>query len=218
MRCGVALFGTKGAGPPDEPDMTDWVTSFVSSAGYFGIVLLMFAENVFPPIPSELIMPLAGYLAAQGNLSLVGVVLAGMLGSVLGALPLYYAGRLLGDKRLKSFADKHGRWLTFSGSDIARADKWFAKHGHKVIFTGRLVPGVRSLISIPAGIAKMNLASFLAYTALGSGLWAGLLASAGFFLGNNFSAVGRYIDVASAVVLTVVATVYIVRVVRYKQA
>lgn len=196
--------------------MSDWVTGFVSSAGYSGIVLLMFVENVFPPIPSELIMPLAGYLAAQGSLSLPGVVLAGMLGSVLGALPLYYAGRTFGEKRLKSFANRHGRWLTFSGADIDRANVWFSKHGNKVIFAGRLVPGVRSLISIPAGIAKMNLASFVAYTAVGTGLWAGLLAYAGFFLGSNFAEVGRYLNLASAIILTLIALIYVIRVARHK--
>jgi membrane protein DedA with SNARE-associated domain len=102
-----------------------WVMSIASSTGYFGILLLMFVENVFPPIPSEVIMPLAGYMAAQGMLSLLGIILAGMAGSVLGALPLYYAGRKLGEDRLKEFADNHGRWLTLSRKDIERTKRWF---------------------------------------------------------------------------------------------
>jgi membrane protein DedA with SNARE-associated domain len=99
--------------------------SIASSTGYFGILLLMFVENVFPPIPSEVIMPLAGYMAAQGMVSLLGIILAGMAGSVLGALPLYYVGGKLGEDRLKEFADNHGRWLTLSRKDIERAKRWF---------------------------------------------------------------------------------------------
>jgi membrane protein DedA with SNARE-associated domain len=108
--------------------------SIAHSTGYFGILLLMFVENVFPPIPSEFIMPLAGYMAAQGKLSLFGIILAGMAGSVLGALPLYYLGGRLGEDCLKEFADNHGRWLTLSRKDIERAKRWFDKHGGAAIF------------------------------------------------------------------------------------
>lgn len=196
--------------------MASWVISAVSSAGYVGIAFFMFVENVFPPIPSELIMPLAGYLAAQGTLTFTGVVLAGMIGSVLGALPLYYAGRKLGQDRLKSFADRHGRWLTLSRADIERANTWFSKHGGKVILFGRLIPGVRSFISIPAGLAKMNLALFVAYTAIGTGVWAALLAYTGYLLGRNFTDVARYLNPASMLVLALIAVFYVVRVIRHK--
>jgi len=108
--------------------MAKWVINTIQSTGYFGIVCLMFLENVFPPIPSEVIMPLAGFLVAEGKQNFAGVVIAGMVGSVLGALPLYYAGYLLGEERLKAFADKHGRWLTISRDDLERAKKWFDQH------------------------------------------------------------------------------------------
>jgi membrane protein DedA with SNARE-associated domain len=150
--------------------MAKWVINTIQSTGYFGIVFLMFLENVFPPIPSEVIMPLAGFLVAEGKQNFAGVVIAGIVGSVLGALPLYYAGYLLGEERLKAFADKHGRWLTISRDDLERAKNWFDQHGKLAVLICRLVPGIRSLISIPAGIAKMNMAAFLFYTSVGAGI------------------------------------------------
>jgi membrane protein DedA with SNARE-associated domain len=196
--------------------MATWVMSIASSTGYFGILLLMFVENVFPPIPSEVIMPLAGYMAAQGKLSLFGIILAGMAGSVLGALPLYYVGRKLGEDRLKEFADNHGRWLTLSRKDIERAKRWFDRHGGAAMFFCRLIPGVRSLISIPAGIARMKVLPFLAYTAAGTGIWAALLAYLGYFLGPEYTQVGEYLDPVSWIVLGAVGVLYFVRVIGHK--
>ena len=124
--------------------MFTWITHTIATLGYAGVVLLMFLENVFPPIPSELIMPLAGFEATRGKLSFVGVVLAGTLGSVLGALALYFLGAKVGEDRLKTLADKYGRWLTVSADDIGKARAWFDRHGAGVIVFGRLVPAVRS--------------------------------------------------------------------------
>jgi membrane protein DedA with SNARE-associated domain len=140
----------------------------------------------------------------------VGVVIAGMLGSVLGALPLYYLGKWLGEERLKQLADKYGKWLTVSGADIEKADRWFDRHGHKAVFFARLVPGVRSLISIPAGISDMNLPQFLLYSALGTGIWAGVLAYLGRLLGENYEAVNAYLGPITYVVIggLLVAAVY----------
>lgn len=195
--------------------MATWVTEILSSAGYYGILLLMFIENVFPPIPSEVIMPLAGYMATQGKLSLPGVILAGMIGSVLGALPLYCAGRKLGEDRLKEFADRHGRWLTLSRTDIEGAKRWFDKHGNAAILFCRLIPGVRSLISIPAGIAGMNMVPFIAYTAVGTGIWAALLACLGYWLGSNFTKVDEYLDPVSWIVFGAIVIIYAVRVITH---
>ena len=196
--------------------MATSVMRVISSTGYFGIVMFMFVENVFPPIPSEVIMPLAGYMVAQGKLSFVGVIVAGTTGSVLGALPLYYLGRKMGEERLKEFADNHGRWLTLSRHDLEGAKRWFDRHGGAAVFFCRLVPGIRSLISIPAGIDRMNLASFLIYTAMGAAIWTALLAYLGHFLGSSFSKVGEYIDPASWVVLGGIVLIYFVRVIRHK--
>ena len=192
--------------------MADWVIHTIRSTGYFGIVFLMFLENVFPPIPSEVIMPLAGYMAAEGKENLWGIIIAGTIGSVLGALPLYYAGFALGEERVKNFADKHGRWLTVSREDLERAKKWFERHGMMAVLICRLVPGIRSLISIPAGIAKMNLVAFLAYSTIGAGLWTTLLAYAGFILGTRFQNVSEYLNPASYVVLGAIVIIYLKRV------
>lgn len=198
--------------------MARWVMDVIYSTGYFGVVLLMFAENVFPPIPSEVIMPLAGFMASQGKFAFAGVVLAGTVGSVLGALPSYFLGRAVGEERLKSLADAHGRWLTVSRRDVERAGRWFDRHGAKAVFFCHFVPGVRSLISVPAGVARMHPAWFLACTAAGAGLWAALLASLGYFLGANFRRVEEYLDPASYVVLGAVVALYVVRVVRHDGA
>lgn len=194
--------------------MGGWITSTLDSMGYFGVVWLTFLENVFPPIPSELIMPLAGYLVAQGRMTMVGAVLAGTAGSILGALLLYWLGRWYGEDRLKRFAERHGRWLTLSPDDIDRASKWFAKRGTWAVFICRLIPGLRSLISIPAGIHCMNLPKFLIATAVGTLLWTGLLVYLGNLLGENFEQIGRYIDPVTKVVLGVLVAVYLWRVIR----
>ena len=196
--------------------MASWVMRTMQAAGYPAIVLLMFLENVFPPIPSELIMPLAGYMATRGQLALAGVIIAGTLGSVLGALPLYWAGRKLGEERLKDLADRHGRWLTVSRHDIELAKGWFDRHGGAAVFVCRLVPAVRSLISLPAGIGRMNLAAFIAYTTVGSALWTALLAWLGYVLGGRFTKVDDYLDPISHVVVGCLVVAYVVRVIRHK--
>jgi len=178
----------------------------------------MFLENVFPPIPSELIMPLAGFTSTQGRLSWAGVTLAGTIGSVLGALPLYYAGRIAGEERLKAWADRYGKWLTVSGADIEKARQWFERHGGMAVFFGRLVPGVRSLISIPAGMSAMPLPLFLLYSALGAGLWSGILAALGLLLGKNYRKVDQYLGPVAYVVLAALLVAFAVWVARRKKA
>lgn len=181
--------------------MDGWIQSTMQQMGYGGVVLLMFLENVFPPIPSEVVMPLAGYASAQGELALWGVIAAGMLGSVLGALPLYYLGRWLGTERLLGWSERHGHWLMLSPRELERAERWFDRHARTTVFLGRLVPGVRSLVSIPAGMYEMALGPFLLLTAGGTALWAGLLALAGHFLGERYESIGRYLGPATYVVL-----------------
>lgn len=196
--------------------MAQWIISTIQSTGYFGIISLMFLENVFPPIPSELIMPLAGYMVAEGQQHFVGVVIAGTVGSVLGALPLYYAGYFIGEERLKAFADKHGRWLTVSRDDLDRAKNWFDRHGKRAVLICRIVPALRSLISIPAGIAKMNILVFLCYTAIGACLWTALLVYTGYILGSKFEQVGEYLNPVSYAVLAGILLSYCIRV--FKQS
>ncbi len=137
--------------------MFDWITGIVDRTGYLGVALLMFAENLFPPVPSELIMPLAGFAAARGDLSLPLVLAAGVAGSLAGALFWYWIGRKVGADRLKRWAGRHGRWLTLSPGDVDEADAWFDRHGVKAVLLGRLIPAVRTLVSVPAGLAAMPL-------------------------------------------------------------
>jgi membrane protein DedA with SNARE-associated domain len=190
--------------------------NLIGTAGYAGVVLLMAIESLFPPIPSEVIMPLAGYMATRGEFSLFWVVVAGTVGAVLGAMPLYYAGARLGEERLKEFTDSHGRWLTVSRRDVDRASRWFDRHGAAAVFFCRLVPGLRSLISLPAGIKGMGLGRFTFYTTAGSALWTSLLTVAGYALGASFQLVGEYLDPVSWVVFTLIVLFYVARVVRHK--
>jgi membrane protein DedA with SNARE-associated domain len=197
--------------------MPEWIKGTIDSLGYLGITLLMIIENVFPPIPSELIMPLAGFLTTQGEFLLLGVVIAGTAGSVLGALLLYYVGKKVGTDRLKFWADSYGHWLMLSSDDIGRAQEWFHRHGTTAVFLCRLVPGIRSLISVPAGIERMRLPLFLTYSALGTGIWATILAYLGRVLGRNYEKVGVYLGPISYVVLGGFLVCYMVYVVKHRK-
>ncbi|MAY27956.1 MAG: DedA family protein [Aurantimonas coralicida] len=198
--------------------MDAFVRSMMETLGPFGIALLMFLENVFPPIPSELIMPLAGYQSASGQMSLVTVILAGTVGSLLGVIPWYYAGRFVGERRLKRFTERHGRWLTMAPEDVDAADRWFRKYGIAAVLFGRLVPAVRTLISVPAGIAKMSFLTFLVFSAIGSAAWTTLLAYAGYALGQNYEAVESYVGPVSNAVLIAIVGFYIYRVATFDRS
>jgi membrane protein DedA with SNARE-associated domain len=175
----------------------------MESLGYFGIALLMFLENLFPPIPSELIMPLAGFTVAQGKMSMPLAITAGVVGTLLGALPWYGGGWLLGKERLGQFLDRLPRWTGLGGEDITKSTKWFNRHGQKAVLLGRLVPGIRTLISIPAGIARMSPLPFLVYSTIGTLGWTALLTYSGYFLGANYKLVEQYIDPLSKIVLLI---------------
>ncbi|TYQ31971.1 DedA family protein [Pseudanabaena sp. UWO310] len=183
--------------------MTEWITNTMNSLGYLGIGLLMFLENLFPPIPSELIMPLAGYTATFPNstIQVIPAIAVGVVGTILGAIPWYYAGLLLGQQRLQILAGRYGKWIGISGDDIDKSVTWFQKHGSKAVLFGRLVPGIRTLISIPAGISKMPLVPFFLYSTIGTVVWVALLTYAGCFLGKNYDLVEKYIDVITKVVV-----------------
>jgi membrane protein DedA with SNARE-associated domain len=183
--------------------MLEWIVHTINSLGYWGIALLMFVENLFPPIPSELIMPLAGFTAraTPEKLNIFGVFFAGFVGSVLGALIWYYPGKFLGEKRLKAWADKYGKWIAISSKDITKAKYWFNKQGSKAVLIGRLVPGIRTLISVPAGISNMPLLPFLFYTSLGSAAWVCLLTYSGYLLGSQYELVDKYLAPVSKIVL-----------------
>lgn len=194
--------------------MVEWITNTMNALGYLGIGLLMFLENLFPPIPSELIMPLAGFTVAQGKMNFQYAVLAGVVGTVLGTLIWYYAGILVGEERLRSLADRHGKWLGLSGDDIDKANRWFYRHGTKTVLLCRLVPGIRTIISLPAGISRMRLVPFLVYSTIGTTLWTTLLTYAGYMLGEHYDLVDEYLAPVSKIVLgglVVAGVVWVVR-------
>lgn len=148
--------------------MLESIVNTINSLGYLGIALLMALENLVPPIPSEVIMPLSGFAVTQGKLQFIYVVLAGTIGSVLGATPWYFLGKLWGLKRTRKIADRYGKWPTLSGEDVQKAKIWFDSKGYIATAIGRLVPGIRTYISLPAGISKMPLLPFFIYSTAGS--------------------------------------------------
>lgn len=186
--------------------------------GYPELGLLMFLENVFPPIPSEVIMPLAGYLCSKGELSFPAVIAVGTLGSLAGQIPLYALGRRTGGERLARFVERWGAWLTLSPKDLERAERWFRRNGTRAVFVCRFVPGLRSLISIPAGMLRMEPARFLLVSGLGAALWNTLLASAGRALGERYGAVEGWLSPVAWAVLAGAVAIYVVRVVRLRRA
>ncbi|HEX3034080.1 MAG TPA: DedA family protein [Thermodesulfobacteriota bacterium] len=197
--------------------MLNWINNTLDALGYPGIVLFMFLENVFPLIPSEAIMPFAGFMTAQGRFSFLGVIAAGMFGSVLGNLPLYYLGKFVGEERLKRWADQYGKWVGLTHRDIDKAKDWFDRHGSKTVFLCRLVPGIRSIISIPAGFADMRLSTFLFYSALGTGLWGTILAYLGRVLGKNYKQVEQYMSLAGYIVLAIIVVICIRWIMKHKK-
>jgi membrane protein DedA with SNARE-associated domain len=182
-----------------------WIEWGIESLGYAGIALIMCLENVFPPIPSELVMPLAGFLVEKGRFSFVGVVLAGTLGSVAGALILYYFGLWADEPVVRSFIRRFGRFMLVSEKDLDRAMGFFQRYSQPVVFFGRLIPLIRSLISIPAGMNRMPLGRFLLFTTLGSTIWTSLLAAAGLILAENWELILDYIDRYQKLTLAVIA-------------
>ncbi len=198
--------------------MFDWITGLIRSSGYLGVALLMLAENIFPPIPSELIMPLAGFLSANGELSLLLVMIAGSIGSLVGLSFWYWVGLKLGTERLKRFSDKHGRWLTMSRRDIEKADAWFDKHGGWAVMIGRLIPTVRTLISVPAGVSDMKFSRFILFSAVGTFAWTAILTMAGYWLQGSYDMVANYVGPVSNVVVAGIAIFYLYRVITFKGA
>ncbi len=191
--------------------MSDWVVRLIEQSGYLGVGFLMFLETIFPPIPSEVIMPVAGVAAAQGKLGFVPVVASGTAGAMLGNTVWYLAARALGVDRLKPLIVRYGRWLTISWPEVARAERWFATHGMFFVFFGRLLPTVRSLVSVPAGLLRLRFKSFFVASLLGTGIWTTVLAAAGYKLQENVTEVDRMIGPVSNAILVVLLGGYLWR-------
>lgn len=177
-----------------------WCIQAISSLGYFGVFFLMVLESMIFPMPSELVMPFAGFLISSGDMTFLFVILSATIGSIVGSLLSYYIGKYGGYK----FVSRYGKYFLLNEEHLKNTEKWFSKKGELTIFIGRFIPVVRHIISIPAGIGKMNLKRFLIYTAIGAGIWNSFLAYIGFVLGNNWESIQQYSDYLSWGVLAII--------------
>jgi membrane protein DedA with SNARE-associated domain len=198
----LTIVAAAAGAPAELTGLAGLVADAINALGAVGVGLMVLLENLFPPIPSELVLPLAGFLAGQGRMQLALVIAAATVGSVVGALLLYWAGAALGRERLRRIAD----WLPLvEVEDLERAESWFASHGGRAVLIGRLIPVVRSLISVPAGLERMPLPLFTLYTALGSAVYNSVLVLAGFWLGSAWTDVGRYSSAINYVIYALLA-------------
>jgi membrane protein DedA with SNARE-associated domain len=182
-------------------DLTDWVVDVIDAIGYLGVAFLVALESVFPPIPSEIVLPAAGFAANDGSANVVVMVVAATLGSLVGAWVLYAIAAAVGPLRLRRFTLRHGRWFGVRGRDLDRAESWFDDHSSTAVLVCRCVPLVRSLVSIPAGFRRMDPVRFTVFTILGSLIWNTALVGAGYVLGDNWGRVAEYVDVLQYVVV-----------------
>jgi len=197
-------------------NLATWVQDVINQFGYFGVALLVIIENVFPPIPSEIVLPFAGFVAQQGagaaqsDTSVIGMMIAATVGSVVGALILYFVSAAIGPDRLRAFVEKFGKWFGVKPADLLRAEAWFDRRSSLAVLVGRCVPLIRSIVSIPAGFRRMKLSSFVVLTALGSAVWNIALIGAGAVLKDQWDRVGDYVGVFQWVVILAIV-VFVVR-------
>lgn len=185
--------------------IVEWATSLVETLGPFGVAFLVVLENLFPPIPSEIVLPLAGFVAATGDADLFVMIGAATIGSVVGAYLLYGIAAAIGPMRLRRFVVSYGRWFGLTEDDLDRSEAWFDDRANRAVLICRCVPLMRSLISIPAGLRRMPLIPFTLYTLLGSLVWNSALVGAGHALGDNWEAAGEPIELLQKAVLVVLA-------------
>lgn len=196
--------------------MNDWIIRLIEQSGYLGVGFLMFLETVFPPIPSEVIMSVAGLAASKGSLHIGAVITAGTTGAMLGNLFWYLLARAIGVERFKPLIVRWGRFLTLDWAEIERAEKLFGTRGWAIVMFGRMLPTLRSLISIPAGLLHMRLSSFLLWSTIGTAGWTALIALAGWKLGKEFGDVEAYVGPLSTAVIVVIVAAYVWRLVAWK--
>ena len=196
--------------------MTEFILNLIAAGGYLGIFFLMVLENVFPPIPSEVIMGLGGMAVARGDMRLAPLIAVGTIGTTVGNLFWYVLGRRIGYLRFRPFIERHGRWLTLDWPEAERLRRFFMRHGQWIVFVFRFMPAGRTIISLPAGLAHMPLWKFLVWTFLGSAIWNTLLAWAGLYFGANFEELKRYVGPAATALTLVLVLIYLWRVVTWK--
>ena len=191
--------------------MQEIILSIMNAYGYLGVFLLIMVENVFPPIPSEVILLFGGFMTTYSKLNIVGMIVASTLGSLLGAIVLYYVGKIFNKDRLKKIiSGKLGKILRLKVSDIDKADSWFDNKGNKTVFFCRFVPLIRSLISIPAGMSEMPILKFIIYTVVGSLIWNAVLIIVGSIVGENWTSILNILDTYSHLVVILLAIIFIV--------
>ncbi|MCM3128961.1 MULTISPECIES: DedA family protein [unclassified Paenibacillus] len=185
--------------------MQNWITDFMEQFGYIGIALIIALENVFPPIPSEIVLPFGGFMTTYTALTVPGVIIAATIGSVAGAIILYGIGLLLDVERLEKIVDRWGHILRVKKEDIRKADAWFDKYGYWTVLFCRMIPLIRSLISIPAGMSNMKFGLFLLFTTIGTVIWNTILVMIGAALGENWHSITEFMDVYSNIAYAVIA-------------
>jgi membrane protein DedA with SNARE-associated domain len=191
--------------------MSDWVIRLIDWGGYAGVFLLMLLETIFPPIPSEVIMPIAGLRAAHGPMTLGGVIAAGTAGAMAGNLFWYFVARSIGVVRFHRFIDRHGRWLTMDCYDVEKVQRLFGRFGAALVFVGRMTPTIRTFVSVPAGLVHMNLARFFIWSTLGTVGWSAALALAGYLLGLRFGRIEEVIGPISTGIVVALVLFYLYR-------
>jgi membrane protein DedA with SNARE-associated domain len=185
-------------------DMTGWVEDIIDALGYAGVAFLVALENLFPPIPSEVVLPLAGFVAGRGEASIIGMIAAATVGSTVGALILYGIAAWIGPVRIHDFIVRYGRWFTIKDADLVRAEEWFDRRSDIAVLAGRCVPIIRSIVSVPAGFRRMPIVRFTILTILGSLVWNSALVGAGAALGENWEKVGDWVGLFQIVVIVVI--------------
>ena len=196
--------------------MQDWIIGLVNSTGYWGVAFLMLLETVFPPIPSEVIMTVAGVSAARGNMNLGGVVAAGTAGAMVGNWMWFWLAIRFGEKRIHKLIDRHSRWLTLDWDEVERGQRLFRRHGSAIVMFARMLPTLRSLISIPAGLFGMSHRRFLVFSAIGTAGWSAALAGVGYFLGTRFDDIERWLGPISTAIIVLIVLSYLWRLWRWK--
>jgi len=185
-------------------DLTEWVADVVDALGYPGVFFLVALENVFPPIPSEVVLPMAGFVAGRGDANVIGMVIAATLGSLVGAWTLYGVAAAIGPERLRRLVRRFGGWLRLTEEDVDRAEQWFDRRADLAVLICRCVPLIRSLVSIPAGFRRMALARFTLFTVLGSLVWNSVLIGAGYALGDRWEEVSDWVEYFQWVVVAAI--------------
>lgn len=198
-----------------EDNMEAWIKDLIEQYGYWGIFFLIAFENIFPPIPSEVILTFGGYMTSKMQLSIVGVIISSTLGSIMGAVVLYCLGLLLDVKRLEKIIDRYGRILRLTKDDIYRADAWFNKYGIWTVLFCRFIPLIRSLISIPAGMAKMNFWIFLIFTTIGTLIWNTILVNLGARVGANWEHIVAFMDKFSRIIYVILFILFLMVIIWY---